>query len=475
VHSLQAILNQVLRQLRPTQTDKDRTRRCFSIIEQAVDRVARDRKVETAFVRLEGSAGVKQTQLRSNPDLDVFIGLPMSMIPKVQQSGRPVDSAVHRLFKRLVRDVAVEAASVAGCRDIKVAYAEHPYVTATLEGFQVDLVFCFDLSPEYISKHGPITAVDRTPHHSRFVNEHLSVDQRDDVRLLKAFFQTCWAYGDASPLGRSGFTGFSAEMLIFHRENILPTLDKLENLQHEPLDYFDRSTAVLKEAFPNDLLIIVDPTDRNRNVAASISGRAYRYARAQAILALRRPSPRFFLPRPIPVISARKSEHLEPNYVVAEYQDRTGWHYTKTRDKIYRYFTHVCQFLESEQTGEPRFGSSIFEEVFERDVFAIALHVTSPAITSSYIRMGPPPHLVEAVRRFCDAHPSAYLRDGRYQVEISRSYAMVQEAVRKYLSDHPIAPGLDFLGVTRTGKTTTGRRALWILKNAVLPFLDQRG
>jgi tRNA CCA-adding enzyme len=474
MHPLLAIRDQVLPLLRPTQADKDRVRSCFSIIEQAVNRVAQERKVQIAFVRLEGSAGRKQTQLRSNPDLDVFIGLPSSTLPGIRGTGRPLKSTVQKLLKRLVRDVALEAASMAGCQNIKVAYAEHPYVTAAFDGFQVDLVFCFDLSPDYISVRGPITAVDRTPHHSRFVDEHLTTDQRDDVRLLKAFFQACWVYGDASPIGRSGFTGFTAEMLIYHRQNIVSALEMVEHLPAEPLDYFGRPATNLRDAFPNDLLIIVDPTDRNRNVAASISERAYRYARHQAARALQHPSQRFFLSKAVPVLSAQEEAHLEPNYFVVEYKDETGWHYTKTRDKIYRHFTHLCQFLKSEQTGESRFGPSTFEEVFEEDVFAVALHVASPSISPSYTRVGPPPHLGDAVRRFCDTHPSAYLRNGRYQAEISRSYSVAEEAVEEYLAQHPVAPKLHLVEVTRAGTTLTGKRALWILKNGVLPFLGDQ-
>jgi len=474
MHPLLAIRDQVLPLLRPTQVDKDRARSCFSIIEQAVNRVAQERKVQIAFVRLEGSAGRKQTQLRSNPDLDVFIGLPSSTLPEIRETGKPAKSTVQKLLRRLVRDVALEAASTAGCQNIKVAYAEHPYVTATFDEFQVDLVFCFDLSPKYISERGPITAVDRTPHHSCFVDEHLSIGQRDDVRLLKAFFQSSWVYGDASPIGRSGFTGFAAEMLIYHRQSIVSALEMLEYLPTEPLDHFGRTKTNLRHAFPNELLIIVDPTDRNRNVASSISERAYRYARHQAAQVLQHPSQRFFLPSAIPVLPAQEEAHLEPNYFVVEYKDETGWHYTKTRDKIYRYFTHLCQFLKSEQTGEPRFGPSTFEEVFEKDVFAVALHVANSSISPSYTRVGPPPRLDDAVRRFCDTHPSAYLRNGHYQVELSRSYSVAEEAIEAYLARHPVAPKLHLLEATRAGTTLTGKRALWILKNGVLPFLDDQ-
>jgi tRNA CCA-adding enzyme len=471
---LPAIRNQVLPRLRPTQADNERARSCFSIIEQAVKRVSGECNVEIAFVRLEGSAGRKQTQLRTNPDLDIFIGLPAAALPEMDESGKQRKSDVQKLLKRLVHDIALEAASLAGCQNIRVAYAEHPYVTAAFDEFRVDLVFCFDLSPQFLSERGPITAVDRTPHHSRFIDEHLTADQRDDVRLLKAFFQASWVYGDASPIGRSGFTGFAAEMLIYHAQRLASALEKLKTLSDEPLDFFGRSAADLRRLFPDDLLIIVDPTDRTRNVAASISERAYRYARYQAARMLHHPSPRFFTPRRIPMLSVQEQARLEPNFFVVEYRDATGWHYTKTRDKLYRYFIHLCQLLRTEQTGESRFGPSTFEEVFEKDVFAVALHVTSPHISPSYTRVGPPPRLQEAVRRFRETHPSAYLQNGRYRVEITRPYSVAEDAIKEYLAQHQVASGLHLVEVTHTGVTPTGKRALWILNKGVLPFLDEQ-
>jgi tRNA nucleotidyltransferase (CCA-adding enzyme) len=174
------------------------------------------------------------------------------------------------------------------------------------------------------------------------------------------------------------------------------------------------------------------------------------------------------------VLSAQEEARLEPNYFVIEYKDETGWHYTKTRDKIYRYFIHLCQFLRTEQTGEARFGLSTFEEVFEADVFAVALHVASPFISPSYIRVGPPPRLHDAVHRFCEAHPSAYLQNGHYKVESTRFHSEAEKAIKEYLAQHQVAPGLRLVEVTRAGATPTGKRALWILKNGVLPFLDEQ-
>jgi len=470
--SLSAVRERVLRRIRPRPDDIMREQRCFSRIQEAVLSVARQHQVEVSFVQLEGSSGRKQTQLRGHRELDVFIGLPPSMVPGWEEQ-LPSQLALNRLLHKLVRKIAVVAAEKAGCHNISVVFAQHPYVTAILGEFRVDLVFCFDLPLDYIMRKGPLTAVDRTPHHSRFIDENLSAEQRDDVRLLKAFFQACFTYGDASPVGRCGFTGFSAEILIYHMGTLEEALSSFKLLSTSPLDYFGRSIKELKRLFRNDFLIIVDPTDPRRNLAASISSRAYRYARHQALQVLHQPSPRFFLPKDIPTFSPQEERQLDPNFFVVEYRDETGWHYTKTRDKLYKYFSQLCRFLSKEPTGEKRFGRCLFEEVLDKEagLYAVALWVEHYNISPYCVHIGPPLHMQEAARRFREKYPNAEISDGRYRVLIPRAFTKAPEAIEYYLAKHNVSPNLHQIGATHAGVTRLGKQALWILKNAVMPFL----
>ena len=101
----------------------------------------------------------------------------------------------------------------------RLLYAEHPYVTVDYitvnVKLKIDIVLYFDLNSEYIKKNGPITAVDRSPWHGRFIREQLSLEQKNDIRLLKQFFKACYSYGDKSAVGKVGFIGYSAELLIY--------------------------------------------------------------------------------------------------------------------------------------------------------------------------------------------------------------------------------------------------------------------
>lgn len=466
---LEEIRNNILRQIRPLPSEVDEEFRVFRQIQQSIQKVARKKKLNLAFIELEGSSGKKQTQLRNHRELDIFVGLNPKILEHPKEEEKPAKSYLRKFFRELVLNVGVEAAKQAGCQSTRIAYAEHPYVTVTLDGFRADIVFCFDLSPEFLIKNGPITAVDRTPHHSRFIDQHLTETQRDDVRLLKAFFISTFVYGDSSPVGRSGYTGFSTEMIIYHQYNIERALQFLSKLKPDPLDNYNRSLSSLRARFPRKSLIITDPTDPNRNIAASISERAYRFTQHNAASLLENPSDSYFAMQPIPILSKNELQGLEPNYFVIEFVDETGWHYTKTRDKLYRYFTKLQKFFTREPTGEPRFGSVIFEEIFQEPFFAIALHIENAEISKTYTRIGPSPEFSQGAEEFMKKHPDAVLRDDRYQVEITRIFTRADQTLRHYIGVNPISPKLLLVDISHNGSALLGKQALWILTKAIEP------
>ncbi|MFX0169236.1 MAG: hypothetical protein ACFE89_07770 [Candidatus Hodarchaeota archaeon] len=466
--SLQQICENVLDEIRPTRSEIEESYRVFLKVKERLQQKADEKRLEIAFIELEGSSGPKQTQLRNKKELDVFIGLPLSVLALSRPESLS-KSALRKFFRKLVKEIALEAVTEAGSQFPSIAYAEHPYVSASLDNYNLDIVFCFDLTPEYLLEKGPITAVDRTPHHSRFVDSHLSPNQRDHVRLLKAFLTSTFVYGDASPVGRSGFTGFSTEMLIYHKQSFKSALKFLTHPAPTPLDYFTRPAQELKQLF-NEPLIIVDPTDPNRNIASSISIRAHRYTTDNAQTLLQRPHASFFSMQPIPVIKPVDLKSLGPNYFIIEFQDETGWHYTKTRDKLYRYSTKLGKFLSHEPTGELRFGTVIFEEVFDQQIFAIALYIEKTDISPIFVREGPRAKFAKGVEEFRKKHPDAFQKDGRYQVSLHRNFTNAEHALRYFLTENPLSDKLSLIEITHRGSTKVGQQALWILTRAVQPF-----
>jgi len=140
-------------------------------------------------------------------------------------------------------------------------YAEHPYVVGDFEGFQVDLVPCYavDDATEIQS------AVDRTPFHTRYVAGRLTPDLAGDVRVCKQFFEAIGVYG--SDLRTKGFSGVLVELLTLDHGGFRPLVAAAADWQ--PPVRFDpegHGTATF-----DDPLVVIDPTDPERNVAAVLS------------------------------------------------------------------------------------------------------------------------------------------------------------------------------------------------------------
>ncbi len=264
-------------------------------------------EISIAFLEPQGSTGIKHTALAKAADLDLFIALdPALVFDQKFATKKARREYIRKLFKRLVLDWLIPTLQKNQYNNVHLSYSEHPYVSAELDGVDIDLVCCFDLSAPYLQEHGPITAVDRSPHHSRFIRDHLNSDQKNDVRLLKYFFKSHYCYGDQSAIGRSGFIGYSAELLIHIFGSFWGVLQNFHTLDHEilyspaiPNDSIEKYTCisydrVKNQYFPNDYLVIIDPTDTKRNVGASISPRAYFLIKSRIEQFLSSPSNVFF-------------------------------------------------------------------------------------------------------------------------------------------------------------------------------------
>jgi tRNA nucleotidyltransferase (CCA-adding enzyme) len=239
-------------------------------------------KLNQPFSRIEaqGSTGPKQTQLRGSGDIDLFIALnPENYGTVLSKEGKERDATLGTIMETLVDTWLHPALQEIGAEDIVKAYSQHPYLSANYRGFDVDLVLCFDLSKEELQTSGPITAVDRTIHHSEYVSKHLSSKSRDDVRILKSFLKAGHIYGDQSAIGRMGFTGYALELLIIALGGIDPAVKRIIHLESNPVDPLHRPLSVLRkqETFHDDHIFIIDPTDTSRNTASSFSPRAFKW------------------------------------------------------------------------------------------------------------------------------------------------------------------------------------------------------
>lgn len=175
-------------------------------------------------------------------------------------------------------------------------YAEHPYMHGEYKGYDTDIVPCYDID----DPSQKMSAVDRTPFHTKYIIERLPAAQRDDVRLFKQFLKGIGVYG--AEISVQGFSGYLSELVVLKYgsfEEALrncakwkqPTFITLSR-KNDEVDKQNESergsaqtsgaTAALntpatsgKPAAParkfDEPLVVIDPVDANRNVASALS------------------------------------------------------------------------------------------------------------------------------------------------------------------------------------------------------------
>ncbi len=464
-----SIREAILAEITPTQDEIERQKRAIDELTSALVSSAGSRKESYSFIQPQGSTGKKQTQLRGASDIDLFVALkPEKFQDILSKPAKERHAALDKALEEMVDSWFVPALHSIGISELQKTYSQHPYLSAKYLGNEIDVLVCFDLSTQRIAEKGPITAVDRTVHHSEYIADRLNAQLRDDVRLLKSFVRAAHAYGDTCAVGHMGFTGVSLEMLVVLKSGLMGALECISDLHDTPLDPLGRSCAELKDipGFKDDFIFIIDPTDTSRNIASSFSQRAYRWVKTRIS---QLDSEQFqseeivdwFLEQPIPISPLPNS--IERHAFAYQFHSTGEIHYTVVRDKLYRLGKMVSRVLEHERTGEKRFGRVIFEVYFEKNDFALGFLVEEPSISETYARRGPPVD-IDAAQEFMKKHRNAYQKGGHLWVDRQRKWTHPDELITNLIDDH-LPRGLQ--GMPEL--TEVGRRLLNTLYLYILP------
>ncbi|WP_247729919.1 CCA tRNA nucleotidyltransferase [Halovivax limisalsi] len=377
---------------------------------------AKDRHPE-ADVVLVGSTA-RDTWVSGDRDVDVFVRFP----PEVDR-------------ETLERDgLAVGHETLP---DGHEEYAEHPYVTGTVEGFDVDVVPCYRLERATDIR----SAVDRTPFHDDYLQERLDADLAADVRLAKAFTKAIGVYG--SDLKTRGFSGYLTELLVVEygsfRTLCEAAADWSPPVHLDPEDHTagretaspSRDPAVDDVDLPfDDPLVVIDPTDPERNVAAVCS--AENVARFQHFARDLLADPRLDL------FEAEEPEAIDPTAVQSHLDRRGTTPFAVRFDAPDLVDDQLYPQLERSRSGLVdalnRRGFDVCRSAAWADETAVLLVECAVAERPDIERHeGPPVSVREHAEGFYDAYadnPSVYgpFVDGdRYVVEREREYATARD------------------------------------------------
>ncbi len=478
------IFENILKDITPTQEELTLINEIIKKLRKLLDEKAQQLNLKYTKIEPQGSTGIKQTQLKNDFDIDLFVGLDYELYrPKYDGlSKNKLKKQSKKDFLYLCNNWILKSLILKEFHNPRLLYAEHPYVTVDYFinniKIKVDIVLYFDLELEYINKFGPITAVDRSPWHGRFIKENLSPEQKNDVRLLKQFFKANHSYGDKSAVGKVGFIGYSAELLIYYYDNLQNLFNNFKFLKEKPSDYYNRTLKELGKIhhFQNDYIIITDPIDKNRNVASAISEKAYKYCNQRIIEFKKNPNKKFFFIEEILEvnISTVDSSLVEKIFIVELKNENSEIHYTINRDKLYAIGENIKANGEKEFSHAERFGKIEFEVYFEDDIeeYNLAIFCEKSKITKNFERRGPPIKEENHAIKFRKKNPNFFERDGFLWIESEREYTEFLKLLEDFVKNK-IPENLRVVNISKSyeTKTTSGKRAIQVLKNMILPFI----
>ncbi len=201
----------------------------------------------------------KGTWLIGKNELDLFLMFD-EKVPREEFEKKGLDAA-----KKIISALKGE---------YEIAYAEHPYLRGKVKigkvAFDIDIVPAYKVSDPSKIK----SAVDRTPHHVRYVKSKLNQKLADDCRLLKVFAKAAGCYG--ADVKTQGFSGYLCELIVINYGSFMQAVNFIGKWTSGIVLDMEKKWMGEKafEKF-HAPLILVDPVDMNRNVAAAVSPESF--------------------------------------------------------------------------------------------------------------------------------------------------------------------------------------------------------
>ncbi|MFB6114753.1 MAG: CCA tRNA nucleotidyltransferase [Candidatus Nanohalobium sp.] len=403
------VREKVIEQNYPDEKELEEAREVYKKIS---DYIEKEFDLETHFA---GSTS-RGTCMTGDKDIDLFVFFPGDTERKtLEQKGLTVGKKAFEHFEG----------------EHRVEYAEHPYTKGEIKGHEIEIVPCFDVEPENIR-----SAVDRTPHHSKWASENLDEEQRKDVVILKKFLDAGGLYG--SSLKVQAFSGYICEILVAHYGSFKKLAEAAENWKEnqviDPENHHGEGLPQeLKDKFSDEPLVVVDPVDPERNVASVLSRENY----AKIIYRFWRfnkdPSMKFFQEeeREVSEFEVKQEIDSRGDFLVLEFENPEA-----VEDVIYpqmrKAMRRIRKALDKKDFRLFESGFHVGEEV-TRAFFE--LEASLPEIKE---QKGPKVfHGVEHLEQFTEKYENTFIKEDRIYAKTEREYTEAKAFLNDFLSGEP--------------------------------------
>ncbi|VVB90348.1 CCA-adding enzyme [uncultured archaeon] len=401
MNNIDSIRISILSRIKPHDPEKQKLSALAESLIRRINAIGRDMGLDIKAILVGSSA--RRTWLSGEHDLDIFIIFPPEASREyLEKNGLSV-----------ARKIAEEA------QRSEERYAEHPYINAVFDGFEVDLVPAFGVASAAEIK----SAVDRTPFHNEYVLSRIK-GLEDDVLLLKQFLKGCGVYG--SDLKTQGFSGYLVELLVINYGSFVHVLEASREWRPGmKIDIEKHATEV-----HNDPLVVVDPTDPARNVSAALSIDNLCIFMDKAREFLNAPDASYFSVRAVVpledsdfknIMEARGTSLIAIEFTAPDVVEDVLF------PQLHKMEDSVGEMLE-------RYDFRVYNSGVWAEKKAILVYeLESAALPALKKHAGPQVWMEEHAAAFksrysgSNAFSSVYIRNGKYMVEIPRKYATAKK------------------------------------------------
>ena len=371
-------------------------------------------------IELVGSTA-KDTYLKNNMDIDLFLLFPTPISKeKIAQSALSIGRAL--------------------LKSTEECYAEHPYIRGYYHNHKVEIVPCYKIE----NASQKLSAVDRTPLHTKYVKENLLESQKQEVRLFKQFLRGIGCYGAEAEI--EGFSGYLCEILVIKYGSFKKLVQAAQHWKH------GEKLALSDGDYPSfdTPLTVIDPVDSDRNVASALSKEKFNLFVKACEEYLKNPRITFFFPNEV------KPWSLEKIKVEIERQGSfyVGVEIVKPDILAENLYPQIRKAVRSIRDVCERYDFIIYDVTFHvdesRNLIFILIKTPKEPLSKSLIHKGPPTKLKKNVKEFVrkwDNNPRVikkpFEENGRLYVEIEREYVEIKDLLRGEVKNLSLGKHID--------------------------------
>lgn len=409
------IEKQVLKKITPSPKERKEIEEIVTQLIKDVEQEIKKYKLNLS-IELVGSIA-KGTYIKNNTDIDLFILFPPSVSrAQLQQTGLSIGRAI--------------------LKNQEECFAEHPYIRGTYNGVITEIVPCYKIE----SATQKLSAVDRTPLHTKYIRQHLLESQKKNVLLFKQFLKGIGCYGAEAEI--EGFSGYLCEILIIKYSNFRSLISDAQNW------CYGHKITLQKGKTPDfkTPIVFIDPVDIKRNVSSAVSEEKFNHFLKASREYIKKPRITFFFPKKIkPWDLKRIKKELGEKQVIAVKIKKPSIISENLFPQVRKAVRSINELCE-------RLDFTILDYRFyinENEIYML-LYPKNHKISKTKIHMGPPVEMKKNADDFINRWTedkrtikNPFEKKGRLYVEIKREYTEIGSLLRDQVKNLSLGKHID--------------------------------